>query len=216
MTTLGPDIALLTDEQLAQADRFVRNLYAAAEMEHFDASSRRRTKCSCGDTWPCPHKASRRAGIRLVEAVITELVAWRKLAQPPIDSATRQLREENDRLKAALGLRDNATERLRLARQAIINDGYFTEDQVGPDIAPRITELIAHYRRQLGEPETEWGHQIVSDDGYRGDEVGQVDRESADAAVRYLNGQLPPMSRAVLVQREVRFHATPWREAADE
>lgn len=39
----------------------------------------------------------------------------------------------------------NAEARLELARQALIGTGYFTADQVGDDIAPRITELVSHY-----------------------------------------------------------------------
>ncbi len=36
-----------------------------------------------------------------------------------------------------------AEERLRRAREALIGTGYFTPDQVGEDIAPRITELYS-------------------------------------------------------------------------
>jgi hypothetical protein len=39
-----------------------------------------------------------------------------------------------------------AEERLRLAREALLADGYFTPDQVGDDIAPRITERLAAAR----------------------------------------------------------------------
>lgn len=38
-----------------------------------------------------------------------------------------------------------AEERLRLAREALIATGYFTADQVGDDVAPRIIELASHY-----------------------------------------------------------------------
>lgn len=34
-------------------------------------------------------------------------------------------------------------ERLRSAREALISTGYFTPDQVGDDIAPRIIELYS-------------------------------------------------------------------------
>ncbi|MFJ1667370.1 hypothetical protein ACIOK4_13475 [Streptomyces bottropensis] len=44
--------------------------------------------------------------------------------------------EEQQRTRA-----DNAEERLRLAREALARDGYFTADEIGDDIAPRITEL---------------------------------------------------------------------------
>lgn len=36
-----------------------------------------------------------------------------------------------------------AEERLQLARRALIQTGYFTAEQVGDDIAPRITELYS-------------------------------------------------------------------------
>jgi hypothetical protein len=45
-----------------------------------------------------------------------------------------------------LGRAENALERLRLAREALIRDGYFTADQVGPDVAPRIVEWLSHHR----------------------------------------------------------------------
>jgi hypothetical protein len=44
-------------------------------------------------------------------------------------------------LTAALDRADNAEERLALARGALIETGYFTEDEVGDDIAARITEM---------------------------------------------------------------------------
>lgn len=46
---------------------------------------------------------------------------------------------------------DNARRRLELARQALIADGYFTADEVGDDIAPRIGELASHLRAKLDE-----------------------------------------------------------------
>lgn len=42
--------------------------------------------------------------------------------------------------------RVNAHARLRLAREALIEDGYFTADEVGEDIAPRIVEWLTHHR----------------------------------------------------------------------
>lgn len=38
---------------------------------------------------------------------------------------------------------ENDAERLRLAREALIGTGYFTPDEVGPDVAPRITEMFS-------------------------------------------------------------------------
>lgn len=42
-----------------------------------------------------------------------------------------------------------ASQRLRLAIDALINTGYFTPDQVGDDVAPRIVELWAAKRHDL-------------------------------------------------------------------
>lgn len=36
-----------------------------------------------------------------------------------------------------------AEERLRRAREALVATGYFTADQVGDDVAPRITEMFS-------------------------------------------------------------------------
>lgn len=50
----------------------------------------------------------------------------------------------------------NAEERLQLARGALVNTGYFTEDEVSDDVAPRITELWAYLtQHEDGEPATE-------------------------------------------------------------
>lgn len=46
----------------------------------------------------------------------------------------------------------NAAERLLLAKKALVDTGYFTEDQVGDDVAPRITEMFS---RGKGMTETE-------------------------------------------------------------
>jgi hypothetical protein len=48
-----------------------------------------------------------------------------------------------------------ANERFRLARAALIATGYFTEDQVGADLAPRITELWSYANRALSRDEPE-------------------------------------------------------------
>lgn len=50
-----------------------------------------------------------------------------------------------------LGRAENALERLRLAREALVRDGYFTADEVGPDIAPRIVEWLSHHRGLVEE-----------------------------------------------------------------
>lgn len=45
---------------------------------------------------------------------------------------------------------DNAKTRLRLARAALLDDGYFTPEQVsGDEIAPRIRERLAAARQEI-------------------------------------------------------------------
>lgn len=44
---------------------------------------------------------------------------------------------------------DRAEARLRLARQALAEDGYFKPEEIGPDIAPRISELADHLRGRI-------------------------------------------------------------------
>ena len=48
-----------------------------------------------------------------------------------------------------------AVERIKLARRALIEDGYFTADEVGDDVAPRISELSSHYRQRIEELEAQ-------------------------------------------------------------
>lgn len=51
---------------------------------------------------------------------------------------------ELNRLSVSLAAQlSSARERLDLARRALLATGYFTEAQVGPDIAPRITEYAS-------------------------------------------------------------------------
>ena len=76
----------------------------------------------------------------------------------------------------------------------------------------RLRAELEELREQLGEPEIQWGHQVHADDGHRGDEVPQVDEATARLAVAYMNERvLPADARAVLIQREVRVHESPWR-----
>lgn len=50
-----------------------------------------------------------------------------------------------------------AVDRIELARQALIADGYFTADEVGDDIAPRISELSSHLRHRIENLENRIG-----------------------------------------------------------
>lgn len=84
--------------------------------------------------------------------------AGRQSAYPVIDG----LMNEITRLRQE---RDNAVERIRLARHAILLDGYFRPDQVGDDIAPRIVERLSAMRT-----ETVCGymhyHKLAGESGY--------------------------------------------------
>lgn len=98
-------------------------------------------------------------------ALVLELVEdWRPKCAPdatvctPIPAETLirmsevppELLTEQQRTRA-----DNAEERLRLAREALVEDGYFTADQVGPAAAPRIVEWLSHHRDRAEEAEAE-------------------------------------------------------------
>jgi hypothetical protein len=56
------------------------------------------------------------------------------------------MQEELERLR-------QAETRLKLARQVLIEDGYFSESEVGDDLAPRLVEWLAHHRYGAGRPE---------------------------------------------------------------
>jgi hypothetical protein len=47
---------------------------------------------------------------------------------------------------------DADAERLRLARRAVIDPGYFTENEVGDDVAPRISEMLSAIREGKWDP----------------------------------------------------------------
>lgn len=90
----------------------------------------------------------RRMADRIVEAVndcVTEV--------HPLVLAERHRREDvvaelHRQLAALESQRDLAKERLNLARDALILDGYFTETQVDDDVASRIVELCSYLRSQ--------------------------------------------------------------------
>jgi chromosome segregation ATPase len=54
---------------------------------------------------------------------------------------------------ALLQDRQAALARLELARGALLRDGYFTPEQVGDDIAPRIVEVLSHLRERITDYE---------------------------------------------------------------
>lgn len=68
------------------------------------------------------------------------------------DTPTRILYEHNaadaDRIVEAVNGAAVAQQRIKLARDALVADGYFTELEVDDDVAPRIVELCAYLRSQ--------------------------------------------------------------------
>lgn len=46
----------------------------------------------------------------------------------------------------------NQEERLNMARQVLIEDGYFRPDEVGDDLAPRLIEWLSHKRSTYRAP----------------------------------------------------------------
>lgn len=66
------------------------------------------------------------------------------------------------RLYAELNRLQAAEERLNLARQVLVEDGYFTEDQVGDDLAPRLIEwLMAHRGRMTASTRVEIDDEVL-------------------------------------------------------
>lgn len=56
---------------------------------------------------------------------------------------------------------EDAEERLALARDALLRDGYFKPDQVGPDVAPRITERLSALRHELEQWHAAYGESAL-------------------------------------------------------
>lgn len=86
-----------------------------------------------------------RIALDALEGVIKALRRHRDTAEAGI----AHLEERVVRLQRRAG---NAEERLALARDAILRDGYFRPDEVGPDVAPRIIERLS----ALSSERDEW------------------------------------------------------------
>lgn len=99
------------------------------------------------------------------EATIAK--ADKKTAEWALIAAGKRAQDNYDLMVQAVGQRDaamkdlgqmtasrdhfsqqavTAQERLNLVRKAITDTGYFQPEQIGDDLAPRVTELINHYR----------------------------------------------------------------------
>lgn len=98
-----------------------------------------------GDIWRVEIRDGQavRVGVRLV---------WPEDDIPTAEEAAAMRAE-----LAALRVRaKTADERLALCKSALLEDGYFRPDQVGPDIAPRITERLIALRKEIAELRQRW------------------------------------------------------------
>ncbi len=57
---------------------------------------------------------------------------------------------------------ETAEERLELARQALVSTGHFSADEVGDDVAPRITELWSAGSAKQSDPVGVWQIELVN------------------------------------------------------
>jgi chromosome segregation ATPase len=78
-------------------------------------------------------------------------------------SLTAGIELANERRQEAESEAAALRERLNLARQAILRDGYFNPAQVSDDIAPRILERVAALRERVGRLEAALRHAAIRD-----------------------------------------------------
>lgn len=132
------------------------------------------------------------------------------------EEAEAEVKRLRDELSAAHGLCD-ATQ-TTLNAEFELSCRFRTERDVATARSEKAEAALAEMRErlaELGEPETEWGHQIHSRrDDYVGDAVPQADETAARYAVSHLNTQVLPWHlRATLVRHEVLRYETEWRDA---
>lgn len=105
--------------------------------------------------------------------------------------------------------------RLDLARAALVRDGYFTEPEVGDDIAPRLVEWLAHHRGRTAAAEDQ-RHQ--AEQLLRECDAARDAAQAAIARVRAL-AESWSQSRYVMLKSAdpslVEPHVRPVHEAAD-
>ena len=78
----------LTEDELSTLGRFILGLESRANWGHYEASTRWRAKCKCGDRWPCPELKFLRDGTKLMEAAISELM-YRRVHSRPLNGLER-------------------------------------------------------------------------------------------------------------------------------
>ena len=103
-----------------------------------------------------------------VEAITGRLYNRKWTDRPPAADVESLL----NRLLTSL---EAAEERLELAKQALVGTGHFTADEVGDDVAPRITEL---WSTRLAAPGRWW--RVLGSDGALWCETS-VESEARDA-----------------------------------
>ena len=80
--------------------------------------------------------------MELIDAV-ADMADHRDQLQADLARVTQERNDCRQVLEEVRRQRDNANTRIELARGALLADGYFTDDQVGDDTAPRIIERVA-------------------------------------------------------------------------
>jgi hypothetical protein len=104
----------------------------------------------CGTLAACLGKERMRALVARFETAVEEEqrpVATEATATAPPD------RERDNVFAHLLGELENAKARLSIARDVLVKDGYFTADEVGDDIAPRLGEWLSHHRARTESAE---------------------------------------------------------------
>lgn len=90
-----------------------------------------------------------------VEAITGRLYNRKWTDRPPAADVESLL----NRLLTSL---EAAEERLELAKQALVGTGHFSADEVGDDIAPRITELWSTTSTKQSDPVGVWQLELVN------------------------------------------------------
>lgn len=98
------------------------------------------------DEWVTDFLTLTRDEQRLVAESLDEALA-RSLACVEEDHVARLARQEEHITALGQALDQAAPARLSAARRALVATGYFTEDEVSDDVAPRIRELFTRMRK---------------------------------------------------------------------
>jgi hypothetical protein len=188
-----------TDAELAEWHRgLIRGLGIGARermREMFDALVAERARADKAElalrearlAWSLFDEPKVAGDLEAAKATIATLWKSRRMWQELAIVASDTVDQYWDRMKARTVRIVAAERRLMLAQDALIADGYFTDEQVGPDIAPRIVERIGELKRRIDN--TRALHAPSSDR----DEVGlcRWDGEASPCAtIRALDGEV--------------------------